>query len=530
MNSRRLISIAVALSAACSAGAGTTLRLLSSVELHGAEIPAWESGTSRLWATCDQGLAALELAPDGAISLRAVHPAAAGAHFPPGVRAMVTHCAFDPAGRGVVAMCCAPLNAPDVPGAVVFMSTETGLVLGRLTVGFHPDAAAFTPDGAALLVANEGESFLTPRGRIINQPGSISVIRLDGVHGAPGFVLLDQSDVDHVPFTGPALDRALAEADAERLRIHPASRTNPAFDLEPESIAIFGPRAFVTLQESNAIAEIDIPSATLLRIQGLGAPQRLLDGNDTNGAPGPFAPFRAMPMPDQIGAVMAGVRVVLVTADEGDSRGDVGQAHAQLADAERLSTLAAAGALAPGAVEPALLSDDRLGRLKVCPFSGPSDASGRLTAPAALGARSVTVWDAVTLERLGDTGSEIESLIAREAPELFNASLKDDSLVVDDRSAARGPEPEGVAVANIDWRPVAFITLERPGIILSIDLTDPANPRIDSMTPAARDGLCGPEGIAFIDARRHPTGRALLAVAFETSGHVAVYEVVTDAE
>ena len=57
-----------------------------------------------------------------------------------------------------------------------------------------------------------------------------------------------------------------------------------AQDLEPEYITVAGDRAFVTLQENNAIAEIDIESASVIAIRPLALKDHSLAGNGLDPA------------------------------------------------------------------------------------------------------------------------------------------------------------------------------------------------------------------------------------------------------
>ena len=101
-----------------------------------------------------------------------------------------------------------------------------------------------------------------------------------------------------------------------------------------------------------------------------------------------------------------------------------------------------------------------------------------------------------------------------------------------------GPEPEGVALGEIDDRIYAFIGLERMGGVMVYDVTNPVAPvfidyvnnrdfTVDPATaPAAKD--LGPEGLIFISAKDSPTRRAMLVVANEVSGTVTLYNVERD--
>ncbi len=128
-------------------------------------------------------------------------------------------------------------------------------------VGALPDMVTFTPDGSKILVANEGE----PDGEI-DPEGSISIIDVSGEFGD----LDPLTAVSTAGFT--AFNGRAADLRADGVRLFPDIGENVARDLEPEYIAVSpdGTKAFVTLQENNAIAIVDIETATVEGIQPLG--------------------------------------------------------------------------------------------------------------------------------------------------------------------------------------------------------------------------------------------------------------------
>jgi len=142
-------------------------------------------------------------------------------------------------------------------GTVVFFNRHLQLV-NKVTVGALPDMVTFTPNGRYALVANEGE----PNSNYTNDPlGTVSIIDL-----SRGVKKLKQSDVRTVDFTafnGTTLDPSI--------RIFGPGAT-VAQDLEPEYITVSqdSKTAWVTCQENNAIAIIDIRTATVEKLVGLG--------------------------------------------------------------------------------------------------------------------------------------------------------------------------------------------------------------------------------------------------------------------
>ena len=155
------------------------------------------------------------------------------------------------------------------PGKVVFFDRSLNF-LSSVTVGALPDMLVFTPNGRYVLVANEGE----PSGDYTNDPeGSVSIIDLSGrgtVNG--GVKSLTQSRVRTATFR--KFNNAVLDPSIRIFGLGqpPATRATVAADIEPEYITISqdSKTAWVTCQENNALAVIDIASATVKQLKGLG--------------------------------------------------------------------------------------------------------------------------------------------------------------------------------------------------------------------------------------------------------------------
>jgi 2',3'-cyclic-nucleotide 2'-phosphodiesterase/3'-nucleotidase/5'-nucleotidase len=220
--------------------------------------------------------------------------------------------------NGVVAVAVEANTVTDA-GTVEFFDTS-GNHLRSLTVGSLPDMLAFTPDGNQLLVANEGE----PDGGV-NPLGSISLIDLSsGVAAAT---------VNTLDFTAFNVGQPRHGELPAELIIAPGEAV--ADDLEPEYIAISedGSQAFVTLQENNAVAVLDLTTPAIASIQALGFKDHGLVGNeldpsDRDGPGGTGAinlnnwPVKGIYMPDAIAAVNVAGTEYYLTANEGDARNE----------------------------------------------------------------------------------------------------------------------------------------------------------------------------------------------------------------
>jgi hypothetical protein len=148
------------------------------------------------------------------------------------------------------------------PGSVLFFDAN-GSLLGQVAVGALPDMLTFTPDGKKILVANEGEPNSYNQVDSVDPVGSISIIDLSsGVGGAT------VATAGFAAFNGPAERAALIAAG---VRIF-GPNASVAQDLEPEYIAVSpdGTSAYVSLQENNALAVLNIATATVSSIRPLG--------------------------------------------------------------------------------------------------------------------------------------------------------------------------------------------------------------------------------------------------------------------
>jgi DNA-binding beta-propeller fold protein YncE len=230
-------------------------------------------------------------------------------------------------------------------------------------------------------------------------------------------------------------------------------------------------------------------------------------------------PVRGLYLPDAIASFRSRGRTYLVTANEGDAREWPG-----LVEEARVSTLTLDPTAFPDAAT--LRQNANLGRHTVTRTLGDTDGDGDYDQLFTLGGRSFSIWS-TDGTRVFDSGSDFERITAAEFPANFNAS--NSNATFDDRSDNKGPEPEAVAVGDIDGRTYAFIGLERIGGVMMYDVTDPTSPvfvdYLNNRDFAAGTGDLGPEGLSFISAHDSPNGRPMLLVANEISGTVTLYSI-----
>lgn len=419
--------------------------------------------------------------------------------------------------NGIVAVAVEAMPKTDA-GSVIFLNAD-GVFQKGVKVGALPDMITFTPDGRRVLTANEGE----PNDEYTIDPeGTISIIDISG-----GIANLTQANVRTANFQSFTTQNLPAG-----VRVF-GPRATPAQDFEPEYIAVSpdSRTAWVTLQENNAIAVIDIENARVTRVAPLGLKEHwrqenTMDASDRDGR----VALRTwtvwgMYQPDAIATyVDPRGQVFLLTANEGDARDYPGYSEVRRVASVRLDP-----ALYPNPTE--LQQASELGRLNVTTATGDTDGDGDIDFLHVFGARSFSVWNA-NLDLVFDSANHFEIINDVNLRPAFNVSNSNNTF--DDRSDDKGPEPEGVTVGSVRDVPYAFIINERTGNILIYDLVDPTNPRYIGQwwnrnpfapTNTAAAGDLGPEGIIFIPEADSPNGRPMLVVANEVSGTVTLWQI-----
>jgi hypothetical protein len=409
------------------------------------------------------------------------------------------------------------------PGRVAFFKAN-GQFINVLTLGSLPDMLTFTPDGKHLLVANEGQP---NDAYTIDPEGSVSIIPIDK-HGIGSIRKLTNADVVTADFTDFNDDVAALKAAGVRI-FGPGATV--AQDLEPEFLAVSDDSslAYVTLQENNAYAVVDIAAGEVTDIIPFGYKDFSIgDGLDASDRDNQINiqnwPVSGMYQPDAIASYTVGGQTYLVTANEGDAR-----AYSGFSEETRVGSLTLDPTTFPNAAT--LQTNAQLGRLRVTDQLGDADNDGDFDALYAFGGRSFSIWEADG-DLAFDSGSDFERITAAALPDFFNASNANNTQ--DDRSDDKGPEPEDVVLGVIDDRTYAFVGLERIGGVMVYDVTDPTSPSFvqyvnnrDFTQPvdsaAAKD--LGAEGMAFISVHDSPTRTPLLVVANEVSGTTTIFAI-----
>jgi hypothetical protein len=395
-----------------------------------------------------------------------------------------------------------------------------------------PDMITFNKDYSKILTANEGE----PDASYANDPeGSVSIIDL-----TPGYANLTNANVTNIGFL--AYNGQSASLIAQGIRVF-ATSASVAQDFEPEYIAISddNTKAYVTLQENNAMLTIDLTtnSITSLVALGFGAYDAMsgnaLDASDQSGAvliTGNI-PVKATYMPDAIDFYSTGGTGYLVMANEGDSR-----EFGSVIDANRISSSTFNNVLdATAFPDQAILRNNKfLGRLSALKYSGDTDGDGDYDELHIMGGRSFSIRNASTGAIVFDSKALMEKITANHPTfgAIFNASNATGAPALKNRSDDKGPEPEGIKIAQINGKMYAFVALERIGGAMIFNVTNPNNPIYVGYANNRSTTLSGPdlgaEGIIYISAAQSPNGNAILILANEVSSTLSIYQINSCAE
>ena len=443
-----------------------------------------------------------------------------------------------------------PADVKTDNGYVLFyngLDSSAPAFLDSVEVGALPDMVTFTPDGGKVLVANEGEP---SDDYTIDPEGSVSVINILA-SGEP------EETGTTVGFT--ALNGTEADLMAQGMMFpNPAGRTingtditsTVAKDLEPEYITATNDVAYVSLQENNGLAIIDLEELTV-DVVGLGTKSWAglnidIQENDAVSF-GQYTGIYGVYQPDTIANFTWKDATFILTANEGDAREYFFDAADEAActaaggvdfdeddgclaytDEVKVEDLTAAANSELAMLQATGEADD----LRVTSAMGDADGNGEYDAAYAYGARSFTIWDQNGLV-VYDSGDDFERITASVHGAQFNNG--DDENASDSRSENKGPEPEALTVGQVGDRTYAFIGTERMGGIFVYDVTNPYDVQFaeyvinrdltEGLTSDDVIGDLAPESLVFVSAEDSPSGVPLLVVGNEVSGTVTVWQI-----
>lgn len=377
-------------------------------------------------------------------------------------------------------------------GKVVVFNTSDYSLIKEITVGSLPDMVTFSPDGKYIMSANEGEPNTD---YTVDPDGSISIIDI-----ANGYAV--------TTLNFASFESQLAALRTKGFRVSKTAKSFAA-DIEPEYITISADSktAWVTLQENNGVAKVDLASKTITSLFGLGykdfnSAENAIDISDKDGGI-VFSPWKVkgMFMPDAIASYTVNGTPYFITANEGDAR-----EYGSYADVMRLAKMTFDPTVFPDAAT--FKADAKMGRLNLISTEGDTDNDGDLDELISFGARSFTIWN-------GNTGS----LVFDSKNDLDKRS-NDLGTYDDTRSDDKGSEPESVVVAKMGDKNILFVGLERTDTVIVYDITNPSAP---VYLQSIKTGDA-PEGLLFVPAAKSPNNRSLLVVSSEGDGVVKFFQ------
>lgn len=537
-------------SAAYNTGAGLQYlgRWISGSGIGGAEISAYDPATQRMFVTngATNQIDIVDISnPSSPKKLKSIVLAAQGVI---GIQSVAVR-------EGLVAIA-ASLVSNQASGKVYFADADGNLIKGvenGVPVGSLPDHVGFSPDGRYVVTANEGEpsSYCLTGGTLpttTDPYGTVSIIDVTGT------VPSAATTVNFEDFN----DRAGAITFQGGRIFGPGATT--AQDVEPEYITFSADSkyAYVSLQENNAVATIDMASKKVIQVSGLGYKKYSEAGKGldaiSNGTPEVANQnVQGMYMPDNM-ATLTGAdgTTYILSANEGDARsypcllGGTDTAVVQSED-QKLSSVY-------DSTDSAITTLQGVtGGLNVTQFAPATARAIQVTSSTkvktaySFGARSFSVWkptnlDGVdTMTQVWDSGDQLETITAQRNGAGYNGDWNTTNGGPNDRdtrSAKKGPEPEGIAVGKAYGTNWIVVGMERDGGIALYNGDNPLAPtfvdyintsnragNLISGKTTASAGDVSPEGITFISEDDSPTGAALILASYELSGTVGIYQI-----
>ena len=412
----------------------------------------------------------------------------------------------------------------------VMRYTDSLEVVGLYRVCSQPDMIKFTPDGKNLLVACEGSPSLDfsedPEGGVailsVTKAGDVELWKNAELTVAR-FDHLDTNALKKAGVRAPGVQGFVKSLEPEYITVSEDSRW-----------------AWVSLQENNAIAKLDVAARKVKEIFPLGyvnySSTATIDAVSNGLIEMKNYPLRGLRQPDGIASFTIGDKHYVLTANEGAPVNDYKSwtdvtTPMMLAEQKRLNRT--------------VFTDSLLNELKDLTVSGlertcdgERDKSTMCKHMYIFGSRSMSIFDGDKGTLVWDTYDMFERILAKIAPEYFNWNAKKNKVKMDKRSGDKGCEPENVTVGEVGYKRYAFVGLERTSGIMVVDVTEvqpakyiKAPKKGERIGPMVVDYYLdpldrGPEGILFIPADKSPlANQALLIVGYEYGKTLTIYTV-----
>lgn len=308
--------------------------------------------------------------------------------------------------RNAVAIGYASTEGDDVPGRIDIIAKDLRKIRTiRSHECFLVDHVKWSEDCNFLVGACEGEGADVPGGILVADFGGPVGKRFRGVRVA----------------SFKAYDRISSTLTSNGIRL--VESITPSLDLEPEYITIVGKHAFVTLQENNAIAVVDLYEAKVTELKPIGSIEHkrrgfALDASDKDGKINirNYDFLYSMPQPDTISMYVGDDgETYLVYANEGDAKDSEEARGEDLTDPDGLGRN-----VVPGLKQ---LVDDPslLGRLQLSTIMGYNSTTNMQEKMFHFGSRSFSIM-ALNGTVVFDSGEWFARIQEEFFPEIFNAN------------------------------------------------------------------------------------------------------------
>ncbi|XP_078667821.1 mesenchyme-specific cell surface glycoprotein-like [Branchiostoma floridae x Branchiostoma belcheri] len=440
-------------------------------------------------------------------------------------------------------------------------------LIHTIQVGPLPDMLKFTKDCRKLVTCNEGEPANTESGDIVDPEGSATIVEFrsgdlaNEIEPTVRTATFHKFEQHAYRYQAKGLRWLFPEVTHGPENNTQVTRFSLSQSLEPEYLAFSHDetKAYVVLQENNAIAVLDMATASFEEIYPLGSKYWGTASLDTSDEDGGINlrewPIYSLFQPDGMKTFSHRGRHYILTANEGDDKeiqigGEEFTDSVKGRDIMRDSLLGSG--FSSGRVRRALRHETELSCIRFSAFDGKDRwDQTKFSALHAFGGRGFSVWDAEDVSLVWDSEDDAERMIASFHPDIFNSYYNEAALDkdirknFDKRSCKKGPETEAVAIGSVGGQTVLFVANERSSTIMLYTLpdTDIISPVFQSIYwPGAPAGTwrqaydsrtvgdVDPEDLRFVAAEDSPNGSPLLLVTGTVSGTVSVYEVYDDTE
>ncbi|XP_061188899.1 uncharacterized protein LOC133197075 [Saccostrea echinata] len=344
----------------------------------------------------------------------------------------------------------------------------------NITVGPLPDMLLPSSHCSTVLIALEAEAFARD-GKLVDPEGGVGLLKFHGQNISASYYSYKRLNFHNFNDRWSDLSKSGVRF------IYKENNNTFSQDVEPEYITYSKDerKAYICLQENNAIAEIDLETENITAIHGLGFKDwrnSKLDASDKdNGIHIRPLPVMGMYQPDSIHVIDFKNAEYLIMANEGDIKDyseyplhKTGFSEVVQAKEIMLSNNSDVLRWAKENNVRNIMGDSILGRLQITKENGrlPDGTFDKLYT---FGGRGFSIWRANTMTKVYDSGSDVEDTISQSRPDLFNADAKKIHEVVkktmDSRSDDKGPESESIAIVHEGNRIIVFLGNERPGSI-----------------------------------------------------------------